>query len=138
MKRLLADPNEPEEAAAIRRRQPLEQSRPEGGSQTIGPKARRGDSIPSISAMALAFLASQHHNFMMLLLALGLSGAAMSFMTAAPILRDVMLGLSVAMIAIIAWQVRDSRRPRSMRIMGAVSIAVTIGLSAWSITRFGW
>ena len=91
----------------------------------------------SISAMVLAFLASQHHNIMMLLLALGLSDAAMSFMTIAPVVRDVMLGMSLVMIAVILWQIRDSRRPRSMRIMGAVSIVATLGLSAWSIAHFG-
>ncbi|HVB16290.1 MAG TPA: hypothetical protein VNF04_07150 [Stellaceae bacterium] len=88
--------------------------------------------------MLLAFLASQHHTFMMLLLAFGLSGAAMSFMTAAPVVRNVMLGMSLAMVAVILWQMRDSRRPRSMRIIGAISIVATLGLSAWSLTRFGW
>lgn len=101
-------------------------------------KAKLGERIPAISAMVLALLASQHHNFMMLLLAFGLSDAAMSFMAAAPTVRDVMLGLSLAMIAVIAWQIRDAERPRSMRIMGAMSIVATIGLSTWSIIRFGW
>ena len=101
-------------------------------------KTMPGDRVPAISAMVLAFLASQHHNFMMLLLAFGLSDAAMSFMSAAPIVRNVMLGLSLAMIAVIAWQIRDRGRSRSLRLMGAVSLAVTVGLSAWSISRFGW
>ena len=87
--------------------------------------------------MLLAFLASQHHTIMMLLLAFGLSGAAMSFMTAAPLVRDVMLAMSLAMIAVIAWQIRDSRRPQAMRLMGAISIAATLGLSAWSVAHFG-
>jgi hypothetical protein len=48
-----------------------------------------------------------------------------------------MLGMSLAMIAVVAWQIRDSRRPASMRVMGVVSIATSLGLSAWSITHFG-
>lgn len=99
---------------------------------------RRGGSIPAVGAIVLAFLASQHHNLMLLLLAFGLSGVAMSAMTVVPVVRTVMLGLSLVMVAVIAWQIRDARRPRSMRIMGALSIAATIGLSAWSISRFGW
>jgi hypothetical protein len=46
------------------------------------------DEVPrvfDIAAVALAFLASQHHNFMMLLLALGLGDAAMRFMKVAPL-----------------------------------------------------
>ncbi len=133
MKRPLAGPNVSVKAAVIRGR-PC----PEGGERNIAPGPRGGIGAPSIGAMALAFLASQHHNLMMALLAFGLSDAAMSFMKLAPIARNAMLTLSLAMIALISWQIRDSRRPRSMRIVGAVSIAATIGLSAWSVTRFGW
>ena len=111
---------------------------PDCSGRNVMLKARLGDRIPAISAMVLAFLASQHHNFMMLLLALGLSNAAMSFMTAAPIVRDAMLGVSIGMIGVIAWQIRDSERPRSTRIIGVASIAATIGLAMWSITHFGW
>lgn len=91
----------------------------------------------SIAAVALAFLASQHHNLLMLLLALGLGDAAMRFMKMAPLVRDAMLGMSLAMIAVIAHQIRDSGRPRATRVMGAISIVATLGLSAWSLTRFG-
>lgn len=98
----------------------------------------RGKRLPSIGAVTLAILASQHHTLMMLLLAFGLSNAAMSFMKMAPMVREVMLGMSLAMVAVIAFQIRDRKCPQSMRIMGAISIVVTIGLSAWSIMRFGW
>ena len=108
------------------------------GPPQAAPGARRGDSIPAIGAIVLAFLASQHHTLMMALLAFGLGGAAMSVMTVIPVARTVMLGLSLVMVAVIAWQIRDARRPRSMRIMGALSIVATIGLSVWSVSRFGW
>ncbi len=115
-----------------------EQGSPASTSLGVVPKTALSGRLPAIGAVGLAFLASQHHNVMMLLLAFGLSGAAMSFMTVAPIVRDLMLGLSLVMIAVIAWQIRDAGRPRSMRIMGAVSIAATLVLSIWSIGRFGW
>lgn len=108
------------------------------GPPQAAPAARRGGNIPAIGAIVLALLASQHHTLMMALLAFGLSGAAMSVMTVVPVVRTVMLGLSLVMVAVIAWQIRDARRPRSMRIMGVLSIAATIGLSVWSISRFGW
>lgn len=94
--------------------------------------------LPSIGAMVLAFLAGQHHNLHMLLLSLGLGGAGTSFMTAVPLVRRAMLLLSLAMVAVIGYQIRDAKRPRSMRIMGAVSIVATLGLAAWSIQQSGW
>ena len=96
-----------------------------------------GGRAASIGAVALAFLASQHHNLHMLLLAFGLGEAGMQFMTAAPAVREVMLGMSLAMVGVIAYQIRDSRRPKSTRIMGVISIVVTLGLLAWSVARFG-
>ncbi len=96
-----------------------------------------GGGTAAISAMLLAFLASQHHTIMMMLLAFGLSDAAMSFMTAMPAVRDAMLGMSFMMVGVIGWQIRDSRRPKSMRVMGAASIVGTLGLAAWSILHFG-
>lgn len=108
------------------------------------PFARAAQSAPvgggraaSITAVALAFLGSQHHNLHMLLLTFGLGEAAMQFMTAVPAIRDAMLGMSLAMVGVIAYQIRDARRPASTRVIGAVSILMTLGLSAWSVARFG-
>jgi hypothetical protein len=98
---------------------------------------RRGGSGAAIGAMLLAFLASQHHTIMMTLFTVGLSDAAMSFMTALPLVRDLMLGMSLAMMGVVGWQIRDVRRPKSMRIMGGVSIVATLGLAGWSILHFG-
>jgi hypothetical protein len=91
----------------------------------------------SIGAMVMAFLASQHHNLMLLLMTLGLGGTEMSFMTAAPLVRRAMLLLSLAMVAVIGFQMRDAKRPRTVRITGLISIVVTVGLAGWSILRFG-
>jgi hypothetical protein len=101
------------------------------------PKTAWAGRIAAIAAVVLAFLASQHHTIMMTLLALGLSNTAMSFMTAAPLVRDAMLGMSLVMIAVVAWQIKDMRRPRSFRVTGAVSIVATLALAAWSIIQFG-
>jgi hypothetical protein len=101
------------------------------------PKTEWGGRIAAIAAVVLAFLASQHHTIMMTLFAFGLSNTAMSFMTAAPLVRDAMLGMSLVMIAVVAWQIKDKRRPRSVRVTGAVSIVATLALAAWSIVQFG-
>ena len=91
----------------------------------------------SIGAVVLAFLASQHHTLHMLVLMFGLGSAGASFMTTAPWLRRGMLLMSLVMVAVIAYQIRRSDRPRSFRISGAVSIALTLGLVGWSIANFG-
>jgi hypothetical protein len=103
----------------------------------LAPKTGLGARIPAVVAVALAFLASQHHTIMMTLFAFGLSDAAMSFMTAAPLVRDAMLGMSLVMIAVVAWQIKDRRRPTSVRVTGAMSIVATLTLAAWSIVHFG-
>lgn len=105
------------------------------GKQAAAPKLRLGGRVAAIGAPLLAFLASQHHTIMMGLFAFGLSDTAMSFMTAAPLVRDAMLGMSLAMVAVVAWQIKDRRRP--MRVAGALSIVVTLALAAWSIIQFG-
>jgi len=91
----------------------------------------------SIGAVGLAFLASQHHALHMLLLALGLGGAGTSLMTAVPLARRAMLLMSLAMVVFTAYQLRDTTRPRSMRLLGALSIVATIALMAWSLAMFG-
>ncbi len=91
----------------------------------------------SAGAMVLAFLASQHHNLHMLLFSIGLGGAGASFIAEFPLIRRIMLLLSLAMVAAIGYRLRNTRRPRSMRIAGAVSIAVTLGLAGWSVMQFG-
>jgi len=91
----------------------------------------------SIGAVVLAFLASQHHALHMLLLALGMGGAGTSLMTAVPLVRRAMLLMSLAMVVVTAYQLRDPTRPRSMRRLGALSIVATIGLMAWSLATFG-
>jgi hypothetical protein len=93
--------------------------------------------VLSIGAVALAFLASQHHALHMLALVFGLGGAGTSFMTTAPLLRRAMLLMSLVIVAVIAYQIRGADRPRSIRIFGAISIVLTLGLVGWSITQFG-
>ncbi len=107
------------------------------GSQNLALKSRQGGRIAAIAAPLLALLASQHHTIMMTLFAFGLSNTAMSFMTAAPLVREIMLSMSLVMIVVVAWQIKDKRRPTSMRVTGAVSIVATLGLAAWSIIHFG-
>lgn len=101
------------------------------------PQAGRREWLLSVGSAGLAFLAGQHHAVMMVVLAVGLGDAAAGAMTAAPLVRRAMLGMSLLMAAVIGWRMLGARRPRAMRVMGAVSIAATLGLAAWTVARFG-
>jgi len=90
-----------------------------------------------LGAVLLAFLATQHHNLMMLLFAVGLGNAGMSLMTKLPLVRDVMLGMSLVMVAVIGYQILRPNIPTAMRITGTLSILVTLGLAGWSVLHFG-
>lgn len=91
----------------------------------------------SIGAMVLAFLASQHHALHMLLLAAGLGGASATLMTAVPLVRRAMLVMALVMVVVMVYQMRNAKRSKSVRLMNAVSIVVTLGLVAWSVMQFG-
>lgn len=95
------------------------------------------EGLTSVGAVVLAFLASQHHTLHMLLFTVGIGGAGMSFMTMFPLVRRVMLLMSLAMVGLVVYQVRDPKRPNSMRIMGGMSILLTLGLLMWSVMQFG-
>ncbi|MBI2000524.1 MAG: hypothetical protein HYS69_04945 [candidate division NC10 bacterium] len=97
----------------------------------------RKDGFAAVGAIVLAFLASQHHTLHMMLFAVGLGGAGMSFMTMFPMVRRVMLLMSLAMVGLMLYQLRDSKRPISMRITIGMSILVTLGLVVWSVSQLG-
>ena len=97
---------------------------------------RRGWML-SLGAVLLAFLGTQHHNLMMLLLAFGLGNAGMSLMTELPLIRDVMLGMSLVMVAMVGYQISRPSRPTVMRVTGTLSIIITLGLAGWSVLHFG-
>ncbi len=97
---------------------------------------RRG-SLLSFGAVALALIGSQHHNFMMLLFALGLGNLGMSGMTEMPFLRNAMLAMSLLMAAAIAYQISRPSRPLRVRVSGAFSIFFTLAIVGWSVLRFG-
>lgn len=96
-----------------------------------------GERVASIGGVALAFLSTQHHNFMMLLLALGLSDIGANLMTKMPLVRDAMLIMSLAMALALGYQISRPNRPRAVRISGALSILLTVGIAGWSLLRFG-
>lgn len=97
----------------------------------------RREWLSSFAAVAFAFLSTQHHNLMMLLLALGLGSAGTSVMTQVPLVRTAMLVVSLAMAAAIGYQIARPSRPAAMRLIGALSIFFTLGLAGWSVLRFG-
>ncbi|MGD0265832.1 MAG: hypothetical protein ABSD47_12890 [Candidatus Methylomirabilota bacterium] len=95
------------------------------------------EGLTSVGAVALAFLASQHHTLHMMLFTLGLGAAGMSFMTMFPMVRRVVLFMSLAMVGVIVYQARDPKRPIPMRVMGGLSTLLTLGLLIWSVMQFG-
>jgi hypothetical protein len=97
----------------------------------------RREWLLSFGAVVLAFLSTQHHNLMMLLLALGLGDAGMSVMTDVPLVRTAMLVVSLVMVGAIGYEISRRGRPRAMRITGALSILFTLGLAGWSLLHFG-
>jgi hypothetical protein len=97
----------------------------------------RQEWLLSLGAVALAFLGSQHHNLMMLLFALGLGNMGMSVMTEIPLVRAVMLAVSLVMAAAIGYQISKPNGPFVMRLTGTLSILFTLGIVGWSVLRFG-
>jgi hypothetical protein len=91
----------------------------------------------SLGAVALAVLGAQHHNLMMAVLAVGLGGGGMSLMTDMPLVRDTMLAMSLVMVAVIAWQITRPKRPAAVRLVGALSILLTLAIAGWTFLRFG-
>lgn len=73
----------------------------------------------------------------MLVLAAGAGSAGMSFMTMYPNLRRAMLLMSVLMAAFTLYRIWSPSRPRRMRIMGGVSVALTLLLVGWNILHTG-
>jgi hypothetical protein len=61
----------------------------------------------------------------------------MSLMTKMPLVRDAMLVMSLTIAAMIAYQISRPGRPAAMRVTGALSILLTLGIAGWSLLRFG-
>ena len=97
----------------------------------------RREWLLSTGAVVLAFLGTQHHNLMMGLFAIGLGNAGMSLMPSLPLVRELMIAMSLVMAAVIAFQISRPKRPMAARVMGAASIVFTLGLAGWSLWHLG-
>ena len=97
----------------------------------------RREWLLSLGAVVLAFLGTQHHNLMMLLFAFGLGDVGMGLMTKLPLVRDAMLAMSLVIAAVIAYQISRPHHPTAMRVTGALSIVLTLGLAGWMLLHFG-
>ncbi len=95
------------------------------------------EGVTSVGGALLALLASQHHNLHMLVMALGLGGAGMTFMQAYPAIRRVMLFMSLGMIAVNVVSLRRHPMGLAMRGLVAFFTILTLGLVAWSLVQFG-
>jgi hypothetical protein len=95
--------------------------------------------VTSAGSVALAFLASQHHNLHMLLFMLGLSSAAsMSFLAASPVIRRGMLLMSILMIGLTFYNVMRHKQTGIIRTMSALSIPISFVIIAWTVFQFGF
>ena len=103
--------------------------------EAVGPVKREG--IASIGAVVLAFLAGQHHNLHMLLLALGLGSAGMTFIQAYPVIRRGMLLLSLAMVVLNVRSLGRRTMSPGMRVAVVVFNALALGAIVWSLRTFG-
>jgi hypothetical protein len=93
--------------------------------------------VATIGAAGLAFIASQHHNVHMLLIALGVGGAGSTVMQSFPWARRLMLLVSIGVVAVNLAGVRRSAVSRRMRGVVLVFSALTIVIVVWSVIRFG-
>ncbi len=100
--------------------------------------SKRSTGVTSVAAVLLAFLASQHHSLHMLLLTVGIGGAGASFMTMFPLVRRVMLLMSLAMVVLMAYRAISARYSSAMRLLNAGSVVVTLVLVVWSVWQFGF
>lgn len=97
----------------------------------------RREGLAAGGSMLLALLASQHHTLHMLLLTLGMGSAGMSFMNQFPLLRRAMLLMSLIMTGWTIYRLWSRQRPAGVRIFGGLSVALSLGLIAFSVYQFG-
>jgi|GEM_PF-491191 len=99
----------------------------------------RRERLTSVGSVIVAFLASQHSLHMLFML--GLAGtsmdAGMSFMTAYPTVRRVMLLMALVMAGVTAYLLVRHRPPLGRRVVNVLSIVLTVGIVIWSISQFG-
>ncbi len=94
-------------------------------------------STGSVGSVVLAFLASQHHTLMMLMLGAGMGPAGMSLVTSFPMVRRLMLLVSLGIAGLTLYRATSGPRPAAMRAMAVISLVLTLGLVGWSISQFG-
>lgn len=95
------------------------------------------ENLTATGSMLLAFLATQHHNLHMLLITLGMGSAGMGFMTHFPMIRRLMLAMSLGMAGVTVYQLWSRQRPVQMRVLGGVSAGLSLVLVVWSVYKFG-
>lgn len=100
--------------------------------------AERRSALAAIGAFLAAFVASSHHWLHMLLLSLGV-GVGFSALLFDPLARRAMLVASVAMTALVAWWAwRRPHRALAERLALLASIAISLGLVAYTVLVHGW
>jgi hypothetical protein len=98
---------------------------------------RAREALASAGPIVLALLASQHHTLHMLLLTFGVGTAGMSFLAMYPAIRRAMLTASLILAGLAAYRALHAGQPRAMRLLHALSVAVTLAVVGWSVSEFG-
>lgn len=97
----------------------------------------RRESLTGAGSVLVAFLATQHHNLHMLLMTLGMGSAGMGLMTNFPLIRRLMLVISLIMAVLTLYRLWRQPRPARMRLLGGLSAAFSLVLVLWSVYQFG-
>lgn len=97
----------------------------------------RKENLTAAGSMLLAFLATQHHNLHMLVVALGMGSAGVSFMNNFPLIRRLLLVISLVMAGVTLHGLWRQKRPVRMQVLGGLSAGISLTLVAWSVYQFG-
>ena len=94
--------------------------------------------LAAAGAFAVALAATSHHWLHMLLLSMGV-GVGFSALLFDPTSRRIMLAVSVAMTALVAWWMLRRPERRLAETLGlAASVALSLGLVAYAVVSHGW
>jgi len=58
-------------------------------------------------------------------------------MTMSPLVRRVMLLMSLVMVGVVVNQMRNPQQAMAMLVMGGASVVLSLALVVWSVMQFG-
>lgn len=73
----------------------------------------------------------------MLLFTLGVGSTGMTFMTHWPMIRRLMIAMSLVTVGVTVYQLWRRQHPVQMRVLSGVSVGLSLVLILWSVYKFG-